>query len=127
MKKGVSMRERIVELKRAQKMTTETISKISQVPVGTIKNILSGESDNTTLSTAKAIAKAFHVTLDYLIGESDDPQPVIELADNERRILSFYRSFNNEGQEKVYSYIQDIVSSGKYKKDYSVESHKEIS
>jgi transcriptional regulator with XRE-family HTH domain len=39
----------------------------------------------------------------------------------EKRIIDFYRSLNDEGQEKIIDYIDDLVRSGKYIKNSAVE------
>lgn len=67
-----------------------------------------------------SVAKKYHVSIDYLMGFSDDPEPhyvIDESCDtNERHLIGNYRALNEEGQEKLMDYSDDLVDTGKYKK-----------
>ncbi len=39
------------------------------------------------------------------------------LSPDEQKILSAYRDFNDEGKEKMLAYVNDLESTGRYKKD----------
>jgi len=64
------------------------------------------------------LAKYFGVTTDYLLGFDITP-PGVKLDADEAKLIDCYRSVNEEGQEKIADYADDILSSGKYKKDTS--------
>lgn len=40
----------------------------------------------------------------------------IQLSDMERTLLSNFRQLNEEGQEKVFVYVSDLIASGRYTK-----------
>lgn len=67
-----------------------------------------------------AVAQKYHVSIDYLMGFSDDPQPQFSQCESgepeEKRLIKNYRSLNEEGQEKLLEYSDDLVELGKYKK-----------
>ena len=70
-----------------------------------------------TFKTLQDLARVFGVDIDSLANadlELDGKESTMTIA--EAAILSDYRSLNLEGQEKVQSYITDLIDSGKYKK-----------
>lgn len=56
--------EIIQMIKKERGITTETLSKLSGVPVGTLNKILNGETKDPKLETLKAIARVLGCTLD---------------------------------------------------------------
>lgn len=87
-----------------------------------------------SLETFSKVASAMGITLDALLSQVDENQPVgldgirsyeqsidnkICLTDSERLLIEDYRQLNPEGQEKVREYTCDLVSSGRY-----IKSHK---
>jgi transcriptional regulator with XRE-family HTH domain len=69
------------------------------------------------------IAAFFNVSTDYLLGNTDDPQPAgqppsedIKLSPQEQRLIEMYRELNDEGQDVVTSFLDTMLMSGKYKK-----------
>ncbi|MBS6263852.1 MAG: helix-turn-helix domain-containing protein [Clostridium sp.] len=55
--------EKINEYKKRMGLTTEELSKLSGVPVGTLNKILSGATKDPKLETLKAIARVLGLTL----------------------------------------------------------------
>lgn len=55
--------EKINEYKKKLGMTTEELSNLSGVPVGTLNKILSGATKDPKLETLKAIARVLGLTL----------------------------------------------------------------
>ncbi len=55
--------EKINEYKKRSGLTTEELSKLSGVPVGTLNKILSGATKDPKLETLKAIARVLGLTL----------------------------------------------------------------
>lgn len=73
--------------------------------------------------------------IDYLMGFSDDPTPVKEnkkippleqggLSEAELHLISLYRELNQEGQEKLLDYADDLIMSKKYIKSDSTKLDK---
>ena len=67
----------------------------------------------------KLIAQNLDIDPNYLIGyqPQNEKAPSSEkdrLCEAELRLVELYRSLNHEGQEKVFDYADDLVSSGKY-------------
>ncbi|MBQ9038935.1 MAG: helix-turn-helix transcriptional regulator [Clostridia bacterium] len=70
------------------------------------------------------IADFFDVSLDYLCGrESDNSERTI--SPQQSKLLSLFDDLNEEGQEKLIDYADDLVSSGKYIKMHSFVMDKE--
>lgn len=79
----------------------------------------------TTLSTEQleTIAELLGTSLDYLLGNTDDPQPAghpasedTGLNPQEQRLIEIFRELNEQGQEMVADYADTMLRSGKYKK-----------
>lgn len=83
-----------------------------------------------------AVAQKYGVTIDYLMGFSDNPcsasvkekstrtvcdTSADELNDAELHLLALFRDMNSEGQEKLLDLADDLVASGKYIKSNSIE------
>lgn len=63
------------------------------------------------------LADYFHVSTDYLLGRTDDPSPVEAGEDPSplrSTLLGNFDRLNQEGQEKLADYSDDLVTSGKY-------------
>lgn len=82
-----------------------------------IAHIERGDVD-LTQSKIVAIANALSVSPGDLMGWDDDPE---QLSPAEDHLLSIYRDLNDEGQEKLVDYADDLAASGRYKKGNSFE------
>lgn len=103
----------------------------------TISDWESGRKIPSARSTQK-LADYFDVSVDYLLGRSDSislvqtfklsfnpecteedsaPEDEDRLSDFETKLLKLYRDLNEEGQEKLLDYADDLVASGKYIKN----------
>lgn len=72
-----------------------------------------------SVENLKKIAGYFNVSIDYLLGLTDQKEkPTPEDGDGlnevEFRLVALHRSLNLEGQEKLLDYADDLVASGKY-------------
>lgn len=99
------------------------LSEISGIPYSTITGFYAKGYDRMKLSTLKTLAECLGVTIDYLgrdeitdpnYGLSAPADPV--LAPDERRLVTDYRAFNEEGKEKIRDYVADLADNPKYKK-----------
>ncbi len=97
------------------------LSKESNIPYTTIDGFYKKGYQNAKISTIKKLASYFDTTIDYLmIDEITNPEygktSGFSVSVAERDIIEKYRCLNDEGQEKVQDYVDDLVRSGKYKK-----------
>ncbi len=63
--------EKIIEYKKKLGLTTEDLSKMSGVPIGTLNKILSGATKDPKLETLKAIARVLGLTLNDFDNEDN--------------------------------------------------------
>lgn len=101
-----------IKLKQLRKSHGKTQQEIADA-IGVAKSTYSlYESDRRepNVLTIKKLIKTLNTTGDYLLDINDinieDPPNIIKLLN----------SLNEEGQEKVIGYAEDLVASGKYKK-----------
>ena len=99
------------------------LSELSGIPYSTITGFYAKGYDKMKLSTLKTLARLFGVSTDYLgRDEITDPNYGLTvpeapaLAPDEYQLLDDYRTFNDEGKEKIRDYIADLKDNPKYKK-----------
>lgn len=67
------------------------------------------------------LAQYLGVTTSYLLGEEIPALEIAtkapELPQHIEQLLESYNDLNEEGKEKATEYINDLVASGRYKKD----------
>lgn len=56
--------EKIAEYKKRLGITTEELSSLSGIPIGTLNKLLSGQTKDPKLETLKSLARVFNCTLD---------------------------------------------------------------
>lgn len=61
----------------------------------------------------KLLSKILNVSADELLGL---PSSNDQIPEDETTLLDNYRSLNEEGQDKLLDYADDLTKSGKYKK-----------
>ena len=66
-------------LKEKRKLTTQQLSDLSGVPVGTINRILSGQTDNPSFQTVCDLVMAMDGSLDELVGAEKKAQASQEI------------------------------------------------
>ena len=80
-------------LKEKRKLTTQQLSDLSGVPVGTINRILSGQTDNPSFQTVCDLVLAMDGSLDEIVGIKDLPEEGAEKkARASEEILAIYES-----------------------------------
>lgn len=88
--------------------------------IGINKSAIFSWETRGTIPSGEIIAKIadyFHVSTDYLLGRTDDPQPAGEEKEPSplrSTLLQNFDQLNQEGQEKLTDYSDDLVTSGKY-------------
>ena len=99
------------------------LSELSGIPYSTITGFYAKGYDRMKLSTLKTLADCLGVTIDYLgRDEITDPNysltalEVPALTPDEHQLVEGYRTFNDEGKEKIRNYVSDLKDNAKYKK-----------
>ena len=77
-------------LKEKRKLTTQQLSDLSGVPVGTINRILSGQTDNPSFQTVCDLVMAMDGSLDELVGIQEETPPAEKKAQASQEILRLY-------------------------------------
>lgn len=82
------MLNRIKKIKNEKELTNEMLSKETEIPLGTLSKILSGNTKDPQMSNIMKIAKALGVTADFLVyGETNK-----EYSEHEQAIIRAYRA-----------------------------------
>lgn len=109
--------QRLKALRKANNITQEQLAAIIGVERSSVGKY-EGKSQIIPSDNVKyRIAEYFGVSVDYLMGYTDNPNPPIEesdLTEAERKLIDGFRSLNEEGQEKIIDYVDDLLQSGKY-------------
>ena len=100
--------EIIQMIKKERGITTETLSKLSGVPVGTLNKILNGETKDPKLETLKAIARVLGCTLDDFDDVHSRRKP-IELTVSETKLFRIFRELNAQNQDKIIRYADVLL------------------
>ena len=113
--------ERLIETRKKKGFSQKYVALSVGVAPSIVSRWESGLKSPSRESYAK-LADLYGVTVDYLLGRSDEEMPVTSegLSNDELKLLQDYRSLNPEGQEKVIGYIDDLLSSTKYIKMHQI-------
>ena len=104
---------RLKDAKARSGMTNEQLSAKSGIPAGTLNKLLSGDTREPKLPAIISIAEALGVSVDYIVYGRSNPTPAASSSLDETLLRSFHQ-LNEDGQQKVVTYAEDLVSSGKY-------------
>ena len=113
--------QRIIELRKSAGYTRTAFANKLGIPYTTLRNYENDEREPGH-NFLIAVANELNVSIDYLLGISDDKGPAndkIDLSASEQAHITKYRQLNADGQSKVDEYTTDLVDSGKY----AVEGH----
>lgn len=105
-----SMLSRLKEAKSRSKLRIEDISRISNVPIGTLSKIFAGITLDPKLSNMEAIASALDVSIDYLIYG-----PTETFKDEEIQHIKKYRQLDADGKERIDTMLDMEVAQLKRK------------
>jgi len=92
---------RLKEIKNEKKLTTEELSGISGIPLGTLSKIFSGVSDSVKLSNMVSLCDALGVTLDYVVTGIPTNMNNFTLSGEEIRLIEDYRRLDGYGRDLV--------------------------
>lgn len=113
----MSVGKRIKERRKQLGMSAEELADRVGVSPATIYRYESGYIENVRASKLSPIAKALRTDEAFLMGWNEDVdsfQKDIQITLSESRLLTNYRQLNEEGQEKLLEYSEDLVASGRY-------------
>lgn len=71
----------------------------------TLSNYVTGRTSTPPETIAK-IARYFHVTTDYLLGLTDDPNPPYPVSPSERALLERFRGLSKEQKELILQNVE---------------------
>ena len=107
----------LIQFKKDSGKTILQISQESGVPLGTLNKLFAGQTKDPKLQTVSSIVHALGYTLDDLFPVSNTTAPT---TTNIQKVTTSMEAMNDEGQERVVDYADDLVQSGKYIKNSSV-------
>lgn len=122
------------ELRESLGLTQEEFGKSVGVAKTTYNNYEKGERDPKS-DFWIAVAQKYGVTIDYLMGYSDDPKKIgkentptsssddagVLTQEELSRISAAMDQLNEEGRERVVEYAEDLVAGGRFKKPCAAE------
>ena len=82
----------------------------------TLEGVRRFKSENNIATQSKAIIKLVELALNDMEKSGIISKPPSYSDEGEKKLISMYRSINEEGQERLLTYADDLVSTGKYKK-----------
>ena len=112
------MYQHLKELRESLGMTQAEFGKSVGIAKSTYNNYETGIREPKS-DFWIAIATKYGVTIDYLMGYSDDPHRTSVIQNNassaqDEALLELFHQLNEEGREKLLDTADDLVQSGKY-------------
>lgn len=116
---GQRIRARRIELGMTQEELAKKLGYHSRSSINKI------EKDGRDLRQKKIMdfANALSTTPAYIMGWNEPPTEANVLSDTERYLLLVFRQFNSTGQQKIFSYMEDLTASEKYKQPAPQDFH----
>lgn len=129
------MYERFEELCNKKNVTAYKVCKETGIQTSTISSWKKGRYIPKREKMSK-IASYFDVTVEYLMGEDEEPsEPTNIISDGQKNesvisdeeidLLKLFRKLNEEGKSKLLDYADDLVCSEKYIKNHEIIVAKE--
>lgn len=115
--------ERMKMLRKKREISADTVAEALGVSRSTVFRYERGDIDKVPADLLERIASVLHTNSGYLLGWSEYDGPDIpsrgevdsELTPAEFDLINSFRRLNDEGREKLLSYADDLVESGKYR------------
>lgn len=117
----MTLAERLKALIEKQNIKNKALAEKSGIPLRTINNILSGVTENPTLDTMRALAKALECTLDDFddveqaaseMDEFTEYMNELRLRPEMRMLFSVSKSASKEDVEKAVKIIEALKENG---------------
>lgn len=105
--------ERIRYYRESAGLTQDEVAKKINVTPQAVYKYEKGIVSNIPLDKIELLANLFSVSPSVLAGWEDCPKKEI-IPPDEAELLALHRQLNDEGQSKLLSYADDLVSSSKY-------------
>lgn len=86
------------------------------MPYTTLRSILNDSVGGAAVDNIIKICQGLNITIEEMQEQSGNGIGNV-LSSDDKLLLSAYRLLNDEGREKVREYINDLIESGRYKKD----------
>ena len=109
----MSFHDRIKEARKQKQMTQEELGSL----IGVAKTTIAGYEKNREPTAAQlgAIADALETDVDFLLqDEVKVYRKESAYTEQEEELLRNFRGMNDQGHDKVMSYVEDLVASGRY-------------
>ena len=121
-----STADKIRQLRLERGLTLEQVAKIVGVGKSTVRKWETGMIENMRRDKIAKLAFALGTTPEFLIGWDEldgkkEAAPQGELSEEELALLSSFRELNEEGRDKVLSYVEDLNRAGIYKRDSKLD------
>lgn len=99
-------------VKKKKKITNEKLSVMSNVPLGTINKLFSGDTENPKMSTLSAVCKALDVSIEDTNGsaEEDGFNVRMTLKGEEAEFIQTWRKLDSYGKSLVANIINHEIS-----------------
>lgn len=117
---------KINTLRTQQGMTYQNLADKTDMTKSTLQRYENGHIANIPLHKMEILAKALNVTPAYLMGWEEEgalqntfqlkQRDIFMVSPSEQTHIKKYRSLNNEGQDKINIYIDDVSMNPKYLK-----------
>lgn len=116
------MIRRIKFVKKEQKITNAVLARKTDIPLGTLNKILSGESKDPQVSAIIKISRALNVSADYIAFGKEPIQlnVVNDISGTDKQFINDYLNLSDQGKEYMLD-TMDMVKD-KYKKDILSET-----
>lgn len=118
--------DRLRELREQRGLTQRQLAELCGLGDHQIHRYESGKSDASG-DGLKAIAEQLHVTVDYLLGLSDDPHGygTLQLRDDERKLLEAYTAGDLTTLMRIIMRRIDLLEGAAQNQDQAQEHHEE--
>ena len=109
---------RLKYLRKLENITQQQLATALGIAKSTISMYENGQRE-PDFETLEAISDYFNVDLRTFFPSEEKSSKTgsVDPSPDEVRLLSLYRELNEEGREKLVDYADDMVRSGKYKKN----------
>jgi transcriptional regulator with XRE-family HTH domain len=87
-------------------MTLRDVSRMTDIPKSAVQRYISGETEKIPLDRIKALAKAFGVTSEFVMGLDDDKR---EFTDKEKELLKVFNEVPEGYKDFVLGTIESAV------------------
>lgn len=97
--------ERMKAIQTDSDITIRKLASVFNVTEQSLGNYISGRHA-VPYHVLVQFAQYFHVTTDYLLGLTDDPDPPFPVSASERRLLEDFRTLSREQKELIVQNVE---------------------